>query len=133
MPQVIEGVEAVSAERIERLSRNDLSGMADLLDAELVYVHSTGQVHDKSQLLRFFEQELRVTAIERRLQSHDEDGNLACLTFVQVMQAQLRREPQVAIQARSRFIEVWRRVGESWRLLRVQSTALADHSTPTRR
>lgn len=116
-------------QRIRRLATNDLSSMADLLDAELIYVHSTGKVHGKAQLVDFLERELHVLGIERRTLTAIEQGGLAFLAFMQLMRAHPVHAPHVSIQARTHVAEVWRRVGDTWRLLHAQSTALAD--TPT--
>lgn len=117
---------AAAEQRLRLWLDGDLTAMADLLDTDLVYVHSTGQVHDKTQLLRFLAEDLRVVAVERQPQTCVADGDLACLAFVQVMRAQLLRAPHTEIQARSQFTEVWRRTQGTWRLLRAQSTALAE-------
>lgn len=113
-----------SGRRIDHLIANDVAATADLLDPGLIYIHGTGQVHDKARLLQFFERELRVINIDRRLQAAVGDGELTCLAFVQVMRAQLRHAPETMIEIRSHFCEIWRRSDGAWRLLHAQSTAL---------
>lgn len=115
-----------SGERIRRWIAHDLPGMAELLDDALVYVHSTGQAHDKAQLLEFLERKLRVAAVERQPGLAIEQDGLACLVFTQSMRAQLAHPPWTEIESRTCFTELWRRQdgGQPWRLVHAQSTVI---------
>lgn len=125
----LRGAQAAAEQRIRLLAANDLPGMAALLDADLVYVHSTGQVHGKAQLLDFLEQELLVLAMERQPVMAVGQGDLALLAFTQLMHARPVCAPDVSIQTKTHFTETWRQRGGAWQLLHAQSTALGHSPT----
>lgn len=125
MTTPIEAALAASGQRARHLVDDDLSAMAGWLDDALVYVHSTGQVHDKPQLMRFFAHELRVLSLDRTPPRAIGGADLVVLSFEQRLRGQPIRMPGQTIQADAHVSEVWGRThDDAWRLLHAQSTAL---------
>lgn len=117
--------QVAAEQRIRCLLAHDIDAMAPLLDEQLLYVHSPGQVHGKAQLLQFLAQELRVLSIARQPRIQVAHDGLALLDFEQNMRAERVCAGHAVFEARSHFAEVWRHSAGAWRLLHAQSTALA--------
>jgi hypothetical protein len=115
---------ALSERRIQALADDDLAGFAALLDERVVYVHSTGLVHRKPELLQFFSNVMRVLGVEREIDQCWTEGGIACVGAFQTLHGQLRHDPAKEIRARAYFSETWCLTGDGWRLLHAQSTAL---------
>ncbi len=116
---------ALEARRCERLVAGDLSGIDALLDPQLVYVHSTGLVHDKPQLLDFLAHRIRCEAVERQglvVQSH---GDVAWMTGLMRLRGQ--RMPGGEAVASTTFVsQLWVRAADAWALRGFQATRVDD-------
>jgi len=126
-------VAAIFAEdrRVELLTQGRLSELADLFDDALIYVHSTGLVQNKSDVLAFFAHTLRVARIKRTIERITRGDQFASIVMVQTMEATLRADESKRIAARSYVHTLWRRNDGDWRLLHFQSTALPVASPDT--
>ncbi|MFP3801206.1 nuclear transport factor 2 family protein [Paraburkholderia sp. SIMBA_027] len=115
--------------RVRRLVADDLAGLANLLDDELVYVHSTGLVQGKAELIDFFMQTLHVLDIRTRIAHFAEGGDMACVGLFQRMHGQLQTDPPRELYTYSYVSEVWRLCGGDWRLRHFQSTAVSEEAS----
>ncbi|KVE04899.1 nuclear transport factor 2 family protein [Burkholderia anthina] len=115
-------------ERIRRLAAGDLAGLADLLDDDLVYVHSTGLVQGKAELIGFFTRRLHVLDIHSRIAHFAHGGDMACISLFQRMHARLQTEPPRELCMYSYVSETWRLCGDDWRLRHFQSTAVSEEA-----
>lgn len=115
----------LSGERARRLAAGDLAGLADLLDDELIYVHSTGLVQGKTELIGFFTQTLHVLDIDTRIVCFAQCSDMLCVGLFQRMHAQLQMEPPRELSTCSYVSETWCRCGDDWRLRHFQSTAVS--------
>ncbi|KKB63468.1 hypothetical protein WM40_11830 [Robbsia andropogonis] len=117
---------AMAAEdrRVALLAQGQLSALADLFDDTLIYVHSTGLVQGKADVLEFFAKTLRVVRIERQIERVTEDGHLTSIAMIQTMHATLHADESKHIATRSYIHTLWRLTDGDWRLLHFQSTAL---------
>lgn len=115
-------------ERVRRLAAGDLASLADLLDDDLVYVHSTGLVQGKVELIGFFTQTLHVLDIQTRIANFAKGSDMACIGLFQRMHAQLQTNPPRELCTYSYVSEVWCRCGGDWRLRHFQSTAVSEEA-----
>ncbi|MDP9651095.1 DUF4440 domain-containing protein [Paraburkholderia caledonica] len=116
-------------ERIRRLVDGDLAGIDDLLDDDLIYVHSTGLVQRKAELIDFLTQTLHVQDIQTRVVHVAEGSDMAYIGLFLRMHAQLKTDPPREFCTYSYVTEVWRLGGGDWRLLNFQSTAVREEAT----
>lgn len=117
-------------ERVRRLAAGDLAGLADLLDDDLVYVHSTGLVQGKAEVVGFFTQTLHVLDIRTRIAHFAQGSDMACIGLFQRMHAQLQTDPPRELCTYSYVSETWRLCGSGsgWRLRHFQSTAVSEQA-----
>lgn len=116
------------SERVRRLAAGDLASLAELLDDDLLYVHSTGLVQGKAELIGFFTRTLRVLDIRTRIAHFAEGSDMACIGLFQRMHAQLQTDPPRELCTYSYVSEVWRLCGSDWRLRHFQSTAVSEEA-----
>lgn len=115
-------------ERVRRLAAGDLAGLADLLDDDLIYVHSTGLVQGKAELIGFFAQTLHVLDIQTRIAHFAQCSDMASVGLFQRMHAQLQTEPPRELCTYSYVSETWCLCGDDWRLRHFQSTAVSKEA-----
>ena len=116
---------ALEAHRCARLVAGDLSAIDALLDAQLVYVHSTGLVHDKPQLLDFLAHRIRYEAVERQGLAVHRHGDAAWMTGL--MRLQGRRVPGGEAVASIAFVsQLWVHNENAWTLRGFQATRVDD-------
>ena len=116
------GTPASAEQRRCRLMVSDPGGeLASLLSPDLVYVHATGLVHSRDQLMEFLRTRIRYHDIQRRALRLVEAGDVAWMTGLMRFWGQ-RPQTGEAVDACSFVSQVWERHGEIWTLRVFQST-----------
>ena len=121
----LDSVRTLERLRIEATGRNDIEALAPLLDDDLIYINSVGDMYNKSGYL---------DAIRTRRLTYGPDFDVretACRVadgFVIVVgimlgHARLDGEQQVF---HFRCLSVWREKGDAWRLFAWQSSAIVS-------
>lgn len=114
--------------RADAVIGGDLIRLADMLAADLVYVHAPGQRHNKSQLLTYLQTGPRFLAIDLLNPCVQEMGDCALVTGE--LHMRLQRQPSDApVTVRSWVSELWVRDPRShsgWLLRLLHSTRQAD-------
>jgi hypothetical protein len=111
--------------RIEATRANDIDALARLLDDELIYINSVGDVYDKAGYLRAiathaltYERDFNVRETENR-----NLDSIVILSGIMVGHARLDGEQQVF---NFRCLSIWRRQFGDWRLVAWQSSSLLN-------
>lgn len=118
----LETVRTLERRRIEATGSNDVAALAELLDDDLIYINSVGEVFDKQQYLH---------ALETHRLAYDKDfdvqesefralDNLVILVGVMLGHSRLDGEQQVF---HFRCISVWREQAGAWRMVAWQSSS----------
>ncbi|HVU29667.1 MAG TPA: nuclear transport factor 2 family protein [Sphingomicrobium sp.] len=118
----LEAVRALEHRRIEMTRANDADALEPLLDEQLIYVNSAGEIDDKASYLR----KIRTNCL-----SYDEDfdvretdvrvlDNLVIFAGVMVGHSRLEGEQQVL---RFRCLAIWRKDEAGWRMIAWQSSS----------
>ena len=97
------------------------SELMRLLSPNLVYVHATGLVHNRDQLLEFLGTRIRYHDVQRRALRIVETGDLAWMTGFMRFTGQ-RLQSGEAVDACSFVSQVWERDAGVWTLRVFQST-----------
>lgn len=124
----LDRVRALERLRIAATRANDVEALAPLLDDELIYINSVGDVYDKAAYLSAiethalsYERDFDVRETEHR----DLDGTII-LSGIMVGHARLDGEQQVF---NFRCLSIWRRQLRDWRLVAWQSSSLLNKPT----
>lgn len=118
----LETVRTLERRRVEATGANDVTALAPLLDDNLIYINSVGDVFDKPQYLH---------ALETRRLSYDRDFDvretdsrvlpgLVVLVGVMLGHSRLDGEQQVF---HFRCISIWREQDGQWRMVAWQSSS----------
>jgi ketosteroid isomerase-like protein len=124
IPETIHDVLAAEQARAAALVARDLPALAALLHDALHYVHATGVLHDRAQLLQFVATGPRFLQVKLHAPTVQLHGDCAIVTG----ELQLRLQRDLAsepVEARSLASEVWLRdaaLPRRWRLALFQST-----------
>ena len=114
--------------RINATRANDVDALAPLLDDELIYINSVGDVYDKAGYLRAIE--IRTLTYERdfdvRETEHRDLDSIVILSGIMVGHARLDGEQQVF---NFRCLSIWRHRLGDWRLVAWQSSSLLNKPT----
>lgn len=111
--------------RIDATRANDVDALAPLLDDDLLYINSVGDVYDKPGYLRAIETHALTYERDfdvRETESRNLDG-IVILSGIMVGHARLEGEQQVF---NFRYLSIWRRHLDDWRLVAWQSSALLN-------
>jgi ketosteroid isomerase-like protein len=121
----LERVRALESARIEATRNNDVDALAPLLDEDLIYVNSVGDVYDKAHYISAiqshkltYERDFDVYETECR----DADG-FVILSGIMLGHARLDGEQQVF---NFRCLSIWRRRLGDWKLIAWQSSSLGN-------
>lgn len=115
-------VRALERRRIEATGANDVATLAPLLDDNLIYINSVGDVFDKQHYLHALESGRLVYDKDfdvRETECRALDG-LIILVGVMLGHSRLDGEQQVF---RFRCISVWREAADAWRMVAWQSSS----------
>ena len=117
---------AREAERRDALVNDDMAGLAALLSDDLVHVHATGNVHDKSQLLNHAGAVLRFYDIERGpLQIRRLASDVAVMTGAMTNTVGRRGEEE-KINVAAFVTQIWVERGGHWRVASFHAVRLPD-------
>jgi hypothetical protein len=118
----LETVRALERQRIEATRINDADELAALLDDQLIYVNSAGQMYDKSHYLH----DIRTQALcyDRDFDVHETEArafdDLVILAGIMLGHSRLDGEQQVF---HFPCIGVWRKDSGKWRMVAWQSSS----------
>ena len=116
---------ALEERRCRALESGDLAAIESMLDARLQYVHSTGVIHNKPELLEFLAHRIRYQAVERAGLALQGGGNHAWMTGL--MRLRGERVPSAEPVASTAFVsQLWVPVEGEWKLLGFQATRVDD-------
>lgn len=119
----LDEVRSLERARIEATRTNNVAALAPLLDDELIYVNSVGDVYDKAEYL---------AAIDSHKLTYEPDfdvhetgfrdlDDIVVLSGIMIGHARLDGEKQVF---NYRCLSIWRRRLDDWTLLAWQSSSL---------
>ncbi len=114
--------------RIDATRANDVHALAPLLDDDLLYINSVGDVYDKAGYLSAIETHTLTYERDfdiRETESRDLD-NIVILSGIMLGHARLDGEEQVF---HFRYLSRWRRQVGAWRLVAWQSSSLLNKPT----
>ena len=119
----LEAVRCIEAQRIRAIRNNDADAMSAILDDDLLYISSTGQVYDKHSYLRAvqthrltYSEDIELTESEHRV-----EDDLVIMAGMMRGHARLDGDKQVY---HLRSMRVWRRREAGWKLLAWQFSTL---------
>lgn len=116
-------------ERCRALERSDLDALDAIFADTLTYIHSTGTVHDRAQLMEYLRNSVRFSQVRRSGIAISHWGSVAICTGL--LQLQGYRLADSAPFASVSFVtQVWTNHGTGWRLGLMQSTKVADTMWP---
>ena len=113
--QVIDEVLAAENARREALVADDNARVESLFADDLVYVHTTGLIHDKAQYLAYARNTVSYLAIERGELNVRVHGDVAIMTGTQTNTLKKRSEEN-AVRAEGFVTQVWVRSGANWQI-----------------
>lgn len=114
---------AAERKRQELVIARDFAALAELLDDEVVYIHSMGQVQDKTAYLTHAQGPVRIIDIKRGPLRVCFLGDAALMSGSQTNTFQPPQGGPTSVD--SFATQVWRWSGECWRLLSFQATRTA--------
>lgn len=118
----LETVRALERRRVEATGANDVAALAPLLDDDLIYINSIGDVFDKQRYLHALESHR--LAYDRDFDVQETDfralDGLIILVGVMLGHSRLDGEQQVF---HFRCISVWRERAGEWRMVAWQSSS----------
>ena len=123
----LEKVRALEHQRIKATGKNDVEALAPLLDDELIYVNSMGEIYDKQQYLRAIGTHglTYVSDFDVRETHNRVMDRLVILAGVMLGHSRLDGERQVF---RYPCLSVWREQGGDWRMVAWQSSSSSTKS-----
>jgi len=121
--QRIDEVLAAEQARREALVADDSAGVSRLFADELVYVHTTGLIHDKAQYLAYARDTVAYLAIERGDLKVRVYGDLAIMTGTQTNVLKKRSE-ESTVRAEGFVTQVWTRGTDGWQIVSFHGSRL---------
>ncbi|WP_170800816.1 nuclear transport factor 2 family protein [Stutzerimonas stutzeri] len=113
--QRIDEILAAEQARREALVADDHTRVSQLFADELVYVHTTGLIHDKAQYLAYARDTVAYLAIERGDLNVRVHGDVAIMTGTQTNTLKKRSEEKT-MRAEGFFTQVWARGPAGWQI-----------------
>jgi ketosteroid isomerase-like protein len=123
MQQERQAILDLERRRQEALVAVDLAVLDAMFCDDLVHVHSTGLVHDKTALLRHIDQKRGFIAIERGILTIRVEGTIAVMTGP--MSSRMRT-PDGETVMRSFVTQVLRHTDQGWRFISFQLTVARE-------
>lgn len=116
---------ALEERRCRALESGRMSEVESMLDARLLYVHSTGVIHNKPEFLEFLAHRIRYQAVEREGLTVHGSGDVAWMTGLMRLRGQ--RVPSGEAVASTAFVsQLWVIVADQWKLMGFQATRVED-------
>ncbi|EIK97166.1 hypothetical protein PMM47T1_08491 [Pseudomonas sp. M47T1] len=117
---------ALEAERSRALVQEDHAQVARLFADDLVYVHTTGLVHDKAQYLAYAQNVVRYLSVERgALQVRFAGDDLAIMTGPHANTLQ-KRGAEHSVASGGFTTQIWRRSADAWQICSFHATRVAE-------
>jgi ketosteroid isomerase-like protein len=118
----LENVRSLERQRIAATRQNDVDALAPILDDDLIYINSAGQIYDKRQYLAAIKSHGLTYGLDFDVRETDcrVSADLVILAGIMLGHARLDGEQQVF---HFRCISVWRRHQGQWRLIAWQSSS----------
>lgn len=113
--KIIKDVLAAEKARSEALVADDHARVAQLFTDDLVYVHTTGLIHDKAQYLVYAKEVVAYLAIERGELNVRLNGNVAIMTGTQINTLKKRGEDQ-SVRGEGFVTQVWVCGADGWQI-----------------
>lgn len=113
--QRIDEILAAEQARREALVADDHTRVSQLFADELVYVHTTGLIHDKAQYLAYARDTVAYLAIERGELNVRVHGDVAIMTGTQTNTLKKRSE-ESSVYAEGFVTQVWTRGPSGWQI-----------------
>lgn len=113
--------------RCRALLERDYAGLADLLDDALVHIHSTGEVHGKTDYLTHAAGPGRLLEIKRGELGVRVFGDAALMTGTLSTTIQ-PPAPIAAVTVHAHVMQIWLLSDDVWRMLAFQATRLPPAS-----
>jgi len=121
----VETLIALEERRCRSLESGDLADIEPMLDPRLLYVHSTGLIHNKLELLEFLAHRIRYRAVQREGLTVHCSGDVAWMTGL--MQLRGERFPSGEAVASTAFVsQLWVTAADQWKLMGFQATRVED-------
>jgi len=112
--------------RCDATLAGDHAALDALLSDDLLFVHSSGYVHDKAAYLAFLAEAVRTLRIHRPAPPTCKPVGNAVLVSGPIDQTLERRADGSRVEVRAHTTQVWTTTGNRWRLLHQHSTRRAD-------
>lgn len=123
-------VVALESERCRALKLSDFDALSRIFSETLTYVHSTGAIHDRAELLEHLRNDVRFSVIERSNLTLEHLGSVAICTGFMRLQG-YKVADGCRFSATTFVTQAWINHGTGWRLTLMQSTNVADAMWPT--
>ena len=120
---IVNNIIELEEARCRALVANDLGLLSNLVDEQLVHIHATGKVDNKTRYLALVETAIRFLMVERKDLQVRVEGEVAIATGrllqnIEFRSTGERREMDVMTT------QVWLRRGDIWRQIAFQATNL---------
>jgi ketosteroid isomerase-like protein len=123
----LEVVKERERSRIAAMLRGDTEAIADYLDDDLVYIHSTGAVDDKGSYLQSLrEGQFTYEAIDVIEDRHALGGD--CVVLTQIVSVNIRVGSIPAQRREVVATSVWKFSRAAWKLIAMQATPRATRA-----
>lgn len=122
--QVQAEVLAAEDRRRATLVASDMQALADLMEDDLVHVHTTGIVQTKAQLLHHAGEFLQFYAVERGPLNFRQLGPEAVIVTGPMINTVGKRGTEEKIEVHSFVTQVWVKREGSWRTISFQATRM---------
>ena len=128
---VMQTIDVIAIERAEQARcdatlAGDHAALGALLSDDLLFVHSSGYVHDKAAYLAFLTEAVRTLHIQRPAPPACKPLGNAVLVSGPVDQTLERRADGSRIEVRAHTTQVWTPTDNGWCLLHQHSTRRAE-------
>jgi ketosteroid isomerase-like protein len=123
----VEAVLAADQARLQALMAGDASQLTRLFSDELVFVHSDGRIEGKAEYVRnlLAGDTAYANALTHDLRTQEPAPGVVVLIGAQEMRKRLGPDWS---EVKLRFLAVWRREGDAWRMVSWQSMRPAGNS-----
>ena len=123
----VEAVLAADQARLQALMAGDASQLTRLFSDELLFVHSDGRIEGKADYVRnlLAGDTAYANALTRDLRTQEPAPGVVVLIGAQEMRKRLGPDWS---EVKLRFLAVWRREGDAWRMVSWQSMRPAGNS-----
>jgi hypothetical protein len=120
---------ALESERCRAFEHSDFDVLQRIFSETLTYVHATGAVHNRDQLLEYMRRDIRLSVVKRSDLTVEHWGSVAICTGLMRLQGH-RVADNSPFSSISFVTQAWTNHGTGWRLTLMQSTKVPDAMWP---